>query len=196
MTSLRVCLKRGRVGIKQLEDLHFSSWTLPFSGSPHHLKPISSSAVRSLEDPTAVCFSFLNSAWIKHTFSWNSMERRPISCVCACAYTGCIYMCVCTCVCINVPECMCMWIVHVWQSEDDLMELVFSFHFYLGSGHQTWVFRVVPQALYLLIPLAGWDVFSRNSILNEYSVLVLALFSYFQLLSDLSDKKFPICLSI
>lgn len=58
--------------------------------------------------------------------------------------------------CVYVVIHACVWTcmqTHVWKSEDNFVELVFSFHFFVGS-------RLMKQVLYLLSCMAGQDLYS------------------------------------
>lgn len=60
---------------------------------------------------------------------------------------------------------VCMWSfmqAHVWRSED-FVELVFSFHFFMGSRDQTQVLRLMKQVPYLLSSMAVQDLHSDLS---------------------------------
>lgn len=45
--------------------------------------------------------------------------------------------------------------VHTWRSENNFVELVVSFHFYVGSGDPTGVSGTYSKCLYLLSHLVG-----------------------------------------
>lgn len=53
--------------------------------------------------------------------------------------------------------CVGMSMEHVWMSEDNLMKLLLSFHFYVGSGVQTRSLGLCGKPLYLLSHLARPD---------------------------------------
>lgn len=53
-----------------------------------------------------------------------------------------IHYCYCVCASMrNTETC----VAHVWTSEDNSIELVVSFHLYMGPGDQTQVSKLVQQ---------------------------------------------------